>query len=262
MAKASGVVALLTDYGLRDSYVGILKGAILSVAPEARIVDLTHEIPPQDIREASRVLAAAVPYFPAGTIFVSVVDPGVGSDRAVAGVEWGGHLFLAPDNGLLGILARPDRMVHVTASKYFRHPVSDTFHGRDIFAPVAGHLVRGVDLGRFGPPLKSLQESDLPALRPAAGRGVQGEVVAIDRFGNVITNIPGEAISDGPGLRITVGRRTLRKLSRTYADVRKGDLLALVGSTGHLEISVNQGSAQKAARIRRGDRVVVTPTRR
>jgi len=258
--KLSGIVALLTDYGLQDPYVGVMKGALLSVAPEARIVDLTHDIPPQDVREGARVLAAALPYFPDGTIFVAVVDPGVGTDRAIVGVEGGGHIFLAPDNGLLSVLARPSRIVKITESKYFRSPVSNTFHGRDIFAPAAGHLARGVDLGKFGPPLKTLKNLDLPALRPSASGGTQGEVVAIDRFGNLITNIPEELLPAEP--RITVGRCTLRKLSRSYADARKGDLLALVGSTGHLEISVNQGSASKAAHIRKGDRVLVNPARR
>jgi S-adenosyl-L-methionine hydrolase (adenosine-forming) len=261
MAKATGIVALLTDYGLQDSYAGVMKGAILSVNPAARIVDLTHEIPPQDVLDGSRVLAAAFHYFPAGTVFVAVVDPGVGTDRAIVGVEANRQFFLAPDNGLLDFFVRPLRKVKIVESKYFRSPLSRTFHGRDIFAPVAGHLSRGVDLGRFGPPIRKLTPLDLPALQPAAGGGVQGEVVAIDRFGNVITNIPEEVLPDESDVRITVGRKTLRKLSRTYADVPKGGLLALVGSTGHLEISVNQGSARQAARIHRGDRVLVTRAR-
>jgi S-adenosylmethionine hydrolase len=260
MPKAPGLIALLSDYGLQDPYVGVMKGALLSVNPEARIVDLTHEIPPQDVREGGRALAAALPYFPDGTIFVAVVDPGVGTERAIVGVESDRHLFLAPDNGLLSVLPLSRRMVRIADSKYFRSPVSPTFHGRDIFAPVAGHLSRGTDLARFGPSLRKLTTLDLPAPRSSAGGGLQGEVVAIDRFGNLITNIPQKLLPREP--RITVGRRTLHKLSRSYADARKGDLLALVGSTGHLEISVNQGSASKSARIRKGDRVLVTPARR
>ena len=258
MARPSGIVALLTDYGLQDSYAGVMKGAILSVNPAARIVDLTHEVPPQDVREGSRVLAAAFPYFPAGTVFVAVVDPGVGTDRAIVGIEFNRQFFLAPDNGLLDVFVRPLRRVKIVESKYFRSPVSRTFHGRDIFAPVAGHLSRGVDLGRFGPPIRKLTPLDLPALRPTAGGGVQGEVVAIDRFGNGITNIPEQVLPDESDVRITVGRKTLRKLCRTYADVHQGGLLALVGSTGHLEISVNQGSAVKAAGVRKGAAVTVS----
>lgn len=265
MAKASGVVALLTDYGTQDAYAGILKGALLSVNPDARIVDLTHDIPPQDVREGARVLSAARPYFPAGTVFVAVVDPGVGTDRALLGVETDRHTFLAPDNGLLGFLDRTGkirRIVRITESRYFLKPVSRTFHGRDILAPVAGHLSRGVDLGRFGPGIGRITVAEAIAPRVTTAGAVQGEVVSIDRFGNLITNIPGELLSDRGGLRITVGRRVVRALSRSYADAKKGELLALVGSTGHLEISVNQGSARSAARIRRGDRVLVSRSAR
>src|SRR5882672_1217397 len=264
MAKASGIVALLTDYGLQDSYVGILKGALLSVNPAARLVDITHEIPPQDVREGSRVLSAARAYFPVGTVFVAVVDPGVGTDRAILGVEMDRHFFLAPDNGLLGFLDRTGRIrriVRVTETRYFLKPVSRTFHGRDIFAPVAAHLAKGLDLSKLGPGIGRMTTAETVAPRKSAGGGIEGEVVSIDRFGNLITNIPGELLPASDGVRITVGRRVVRALSRSYADAKKGALLALVGSTGHLEISVNQGSARKAARIQRGDRVLVTRTR-
>lgn len=264
MRKASGIIALLTDYGLQDPYVGVMKGALLSVNPAARLVDLTHDIPPQDVGEACRVLSASRGYFPAGTIFVSVVDPGVGTRRAILGVETDRHLFLAPDNGLLSFLDRDGkirRIVSVTESRYFLKPLSRTFHGRDIFAPVAGHLSKGLDLGRLGPSVGRMTTSESPAPRVTSAGAVQGEVVAIDRFGNLITNIPADILTDARDVRITIGRRIVRALSRSYADAKKGDLLALVGSTGHLEISVNQGSASRAARIRRGDRVLVTRTR-
>lgn len=264
MAKASGVVALLTDYGLQDPYAGILKGAILSANPSARLVDLTHEIPPQDIREGSRVLAASRAFFPGGTVFVCVVDPGVGTARAILAVETERHFFIAPDNGLLGFLTLDGgvrRRVRVTRSEYFLKPVSNTFHGRDILAPVAGLISRGASLSRFGPAAETIAQPEDRRPRHTVGGGLQGEVVSIDRFGNLITNIPGEMVAAGRGIRITVGRRVLRTLSRSYADAPKGGLLALVGSTGHLEISVNQGSAQSAARIRRGDRVLVTRIR-
>lgn len=261
MARASGVVALLTDYGLQDAYAGVMKGAILSANPRARIVDLTHDIPPQDVREGARILAAALPYFPDGTVFVAVVDPAVGTDRAILGVETDRHLLLAPDNGLLGFLVgRALRKIRIAESKYFLQPLSQTFHGRDIFAPVAGRLSAGADLGRFGPAAKGM--ATLPRSEPRLARSgvLEGEVVSIDRFGNLITNIPGGMVP--PRARITVGRRTVRALSRSYAEAPKGGLLALVGSTGHLEISVNHGSARKAAGIQRGDRVLVTRSRR
>lgn len=262
MTRANGIVALLTDYGLQDPYVGLLKGALLSVNPRARLVDLTHEVPPQEVREGSRILAAALPYFPAGTVFVAVVDPGVGTEREILGVETDRHVLLAPDNGLLGFLEpRARRVVRIRESKYFLKPVSQTFHGRDIFAPVAGHLSRGVDLAKFGPAVRRMTALEEAAPTVAADGALRGEVVSIDRFGNLITNIPGDLLPDARRVRITVGRRVVRSLSRSYADVRKGNLLALVGSTGHLEISVNQGSARTAAGIRRGDRVLVTRTR-
>lgn len=258
MPRPSGVVALLTDFGLQDPYVGILKGVLLGANPKASIVDLSHDVPPQDVAEAARILAAAVPYFPDGTVFVSVVDPGVGSDRAVVGVETARHFFLAPDNGLLGALDGVRRRVRVSEERYFRKPVSRTFHGRDVFAPVAGRLSRGVDLGRFGPALRSIRTLEAAAPRLRTDGGLEGEIVSIDRFGNLITNIPGELLADLRGMNIRVGRRSLRALSRTYADARKGALLALVGSTGHLEISVNQGDARRVAGSRKGDRVLVT----
>jgi S-adenosylmethionine hydrolase len=258
MARASGIVALLTDYGLQDPYVGILKGALLSVHPKARIVDLTHEIPPQDVREGRRVLEAAVPYFPKGTVFVAVVDPGVGTDRSILAVETDRYFFLAPDNGLLGFLRgerRIRKIVEVREARYFRQPVSKTFHGRDIFAPVAARIAGGLDLGRLGPRARSLPGIDVDTPAPD-GRGVDGRVVSVDRFGNLITDIP---VSSLPAdrIRITVGRRTLRSLSRTYADAKKGELIALVGSTGHLEISVNQGSASRVTRLKKGTLVRV-----
>ena len=265
MAKDSGIVALLTDYGLQDPYAGVMKGAILSVNPVARIVDLTHNVPPQDIREASRILSASRSYFPKGTIFVAVVDPGVGTDRAILAVETDRHIFLAPDNGLLGFLDRTGsirRIVQVRESRYFLKPVSKTFHGRDIFAPVAGHLSRGVDLARLGPSVNRMTTGESSAPRATAKGGLEGEIVSIDRFGNLITNIPGELLPDARDVRITVGRRIVQTLSRSYADAKKGALLALVGSTGHLEISVNHGSAHAAARIQRGDRVLVTRSSR
>jgi len=264
MIRPSGIVALVTDYGLRDHYAGVLKGAILSANPKARIVDVTHDVPPQDVSEAGRILTAAVPYFPPGTVFVAVVDPGVGTDRAILGVETERQFLLAPDNGLLAHLNRNGgefrRLVAIRESKYFRKPVSRTFHGRDIFAPVAGLLSAGVPLLRFGPEVRQLEEDGrAPRLKPGL---IEGEVAAVDRFGNVITNIPEGLLPDADDICIRIGRKTLRRLSGTYADARKGALLALVGSTGHLEISVNQGHASKAARIQKGDRVLVTRARR
>lgn len=264
MRRASGIVALLTDYGLQDPYVGILKGALLSVNPKATLVDLSHDIPPGDVREAGRVLAAAHPYFPDRTVFVAVVDPGVGSNRRIFAVETDRHVFLAPDNRLLGFLnheRRIERVVEVVESRYFRKDVSATFHGRDIFAPVAARIAAGLDIGRLGPRFPHREVPGLDLDTPATGpRGRRGEVVSVDRFGNLITDVPA-ALLPAKGFRITLGRRMLpvRTLSRTYSDAKKGGLLALVGSTGHLEISVNQGSASRVTRIKKGTPVLVRP---
>jgi S-adenosylmethionine hydrolase len=259
MTRAPGIVALLTDYGLQDAYVGILKGALLSVNPSARIVDVTHDVAPQDVEEAARILEAAHPYFPDGTVFVAVVDPGVGTDRAILAAETDRHVFLAPDNGLLGFLRGSRtlrRIVKVTHSRFFRNPVSATFHGRDIFAPVAGRLSRGLDLARLGPRIAALPR---PVQDPPSDDGthVRGRVVSVDRFGNLITNIPSTLLRTSRNIRIRAGGLVLRSLSRTYADVRKGGWAALVGSTGHLEISVNQGSASRRTRLRKGTPVHV-----
>jgi hypothetical protein len=246
MPRRPGPVVLLSDFGTRDAYVGILKAVLLGVAPAARIVDLTHEIPPQDVAAGRRVLEAALPYLPRNAVVVAVVDPGVGGARAAVGVESGGRFFLGPDNGLLGFL-EPERIVGLEDPRWFRHPISKTFHGRDVFAPAAGHLCRGVDLDRFGPRRKRL--ADPPRSRT-------GRVVDVDRFGNLITDIPASALP-GPDATVRVRRATVRGLSDTYASAKPGALLALIGSTGHLEISVNQGDASRRTGARKGDPVRV-----
>ncbi len=250
MPRGPGVIALLTDFGLRDPYVGLMKGALLSVNPAARIVDLTHDLAPQDVAGAARILASAWSYFPPGTIFVAVVDPGVGTARAALGVEAEGRLFLAPDNGLLGFL-NAGRSVRLERRRWFRKPVSNTFHGRDVFAPVAGHLSKGVDLDRFGPRIRSiLRLKTPPPAKPGTGR-----IVDIDRFGNLITDLPAAALAGRP--RIRIRRRLIRGATTSYGCVRPGTLIALAGSTGHLEISVSQGDARRRLGARVGDPVTV-----
>lgn len=257
--KPSGIVALLTDFGWRDPYVGVMKGVILSVNPEARIIDLSHDVPAQAVLEAYFLLSNTYRYFPAGTVFVAVVDPGVGTDRAIIAVETERYLFLAPDNGLLGFLDKNGtirRIVRVTQKKYFLHPVSNTFHGRDIFAPVAGHLSRGLDPGRLGPQTDSMVRIAPPTPCVTQEGVIRGEVVRVDHFGNLITNIPGDSLAHvGGKLEIRVGKAVLRKLCRSYGEAPKGELIAVVGSTGHLEISVNKGNAQKRTGARVGTTV-------
>ena len=254
MSKSNHVIALLTDFGLRDPYVGIMKGVILGIHPEARIVDLTHEVRPQDVREAAFLLSGSIRYFPDGTVFVAVVDPGVGTDRPILAVRTDRHVFLAPDNGLLGFLyqaAKIRRVVEVRQREYFLEPVSRTFQGRDIFAPVAARISMGLDIRKLGPTVKT--PKGLPP-EPVAHNGtIEGEVVTIDRFGNLVTNIPGEGLS--AKAQVKLGSRTIKGLSETYESARPGHLLALVSSSGTVELAVNRGNAQEVTGAAVGSRV-------
>lgn len=249
------VLALLTDFGLRDAYVGIMKGVVLSICPEARLVDLCHEVPPQDVASGARLLETAVDAFPEGTVFVAVVDPGVGSDRAAVAVRSGGRTFVGPDNGLLGFLA-VERAVRIQNKAVMRHPVSRTFHGRDVFAPAAAHLARGVRLDYLGPKIDRLRSLARPEPR-ATKAGLVGEVVSVDRFGNLITNIAAEQIPEGATIRL--GRRWIGRVVPTYASVEAGALAALIGSSGVLEVAVRNGNAHETTGAGAGASVLVAP---
>lgn len=256
-------ITLLTDFGLEDAYVAAMKGVIAGIAPAVRVVDISHQVPPQDIRRAGIVWAQAVPYFPPGTIHVAVVDPGVGSARRILACEGRGALFLAPDNGLIGqVLARREvrRVFSVTRRSLFLPEVSSTFHGRDIFAPVAARLSLGLELDEVGPRLRSYRREELP--RPILrrtrrdGRAVieaRGEVITIDRFGNAMTNlrpVPGRRLT-----RLEVRGQVLDRLSPSYSAGRPGRALALVGSAGYIEVAVNRGSAAERLGLRVGETV-------
>ncbi len=258
------LITLLTDFGSRDGYVGAMKGVIARFAPEARVVDICHEIHPQDIRRAGIVWAEAVRFFPEASVHVAVVDPGVGTRRRILGFEARGSVFLAADNGLIGyVLGRREirRSVEVKCRELFLTPVSSTFHGRDIFAPIAARLSMGLDLDALGPHARSFRFETLP--RPRISRRrlrgkervlARGEVVHVDAFGNAITNLRRLEGSKLEALETGGGR--IRGLSRAYADVEPGEVLALVASSGFLEIAVNGGSAVESLRLRRGDPVV------
>lgn len=272
------VVTLTTDFGFVDSYVAQMKGVLLGLVPDAVLVDVTHDIPPQDIRRGAWLLAELPGAFPPGTLHVAVVDPGVGTARPLVGVEAGGQRFLAPNNGLLSrVLAEfpPTRMHQLTEPRFWRAPVSPTFHGRDILASVAGHWLRGCDLSEFGPALPALGVScDTPPRREA--KRLLGEVVAIDRFGNLLTNIPQAWIPEPAraGALIEVGRQRLQGIARCYGErtsnapgdapvestedpTEPADVLALFSSQGRLEIAVVNGSASEELGVRVGERVVV-----
>jgi S-adenosylmethionine hydrolase len=239
-----------------------MKGVILGLVPDVHLIDITHDIPPQDIVEGAFVLAGAVPYFPDGTIHIAVVDPGVGGDRRGIIVEQGEILFVGPDNGIFSLVLQNDtiyRAVEIQNRKFIRETVSATFQGRDIFAPVAAHLIRGVSVDTFGPILEQIVE--IPVAVPQIdGKRMIGQVIHIDRFGNLITNIPQKRFSrftQGKEVEIRLGGRILKGTSRTYSAVPIGELTALFGSMELLEIAMNCGNAAEMIGINRGEQVTV-----
>lgn len=252
-------VTLLTDFGSSDGYVAALKGSLLRRAPEVRLIDITHEIAPGAISAAAFVLAQVAPYFSAGTVHLAVVDPGVGSERRAIACEIGEQRYVAPDNGLLsGVLRRAEgaRFHEISRPELWNATVSPVFHGRDIFAPVAGYLAAGGRLEDVG---ESIDVSILvrlpePEMRREDGTAV-GEVVYVDRFGNLITSI---RVSSGEadGAVVDAVGHTL-PLRRTYADVPMGELVALIGSSGRVEIACNGGSAARSLRASLGSVVVL-----
>ena len=247
----SNIITLTTDFGLKDPYVAAMKGVILGIIPQVTIVDVSHSIYPASIREAADILGYIVPCFPEGTVHVAVVDPGVGGDRRPILVEAEGHFFVGPDNGIFWPRIRADkesRIIHLIKDRFFRKPVSRTFHGRDIFAPIAVHLVAGADPMEMGE--RIYDPVELPVKEPAIEEGrIIGEVTRVDRFGNLITNIRQETVAEflkGCKPLLHVGDLKIRGFQSCYADVPEGKPLALWGSSGCLEISVNQGKASEA----------------
>jgi hypothetical protein len=259
--QASGIITLLTDFGTRDAYVGIMKGVALGICPAARLVDLTHEVPPQAVALGALLLRSAVDYFPDGTVHLAVVDPGVGGTRVPVLVETARAVLVGPDNGLLvpAAAALGIRAIRRLArDDFFRHPVSDTFHGRDVFAPVAAHLAAGTPPDACGPAWPGLVPLDMPEPHTEAG-AVHGEVVYVDRFGNLVTNIPATALTAFPAqsLSVRIAGMTLSPLVSTYAAVASGAPLALVGSWRMLEVAVRDGSAADHLQAGIATRVVV-----
>ena len=257
------VITLLTDFGTADYFVGAMKGAILSVNPRAKIVDITHEIPPQDVEAGAFTLLAAYDAFPAGTIHVAVVDPGVGSDRWPIIVVADNRCFVGPDNGIFTYIYDREsshQTFHISSDEYFRPGLSTTFHGRDIFAPVAAALSNGVEPSAFGPRIDREVRLTEP-LEPLVQKNgkVRGRIIQIDRFGNCVTNITRDYFDGESQPSLLVNGKTIRKLRKFYGEdgAAKG-LFVLWGSAGFLEISINGGSAAKLLRAKRGDAVVLT----
>jgi len=258
--STSGVVTLLTDFGPGSVYVGQMHGVVLSRDPAVRVVDLAHDVPPGGVAAGAYVLHRSFVHFPAGTVHVAVIDPGVGSARKIVAARAHGHLFLAPDNGLLGsVLADADdaEVRSVENSDLMNTPVSRTFHGRDVFAPVAAHLAGGGELARVGPPTTAAGAPPGPVV---GLRSVEGAILLVDRFGNLITNIPRaqlQALGEPSRLRVRVGPVSIDGLMQTFSDVAGGAALIYVGSGEHLEIAVNGGRASELLALRAGAAVRV-----
>ena len=294
------VITLLTDFGYQDAYIGIMKGVIASINPSATVIDICHDVQPQDVFGGAYLLSTAYQYFPKGTIHVAVVDPGVGSKRDIVCVEFRDCFFIVPDNGILSFVIQqesPRRLVRATNTRYFLPSPSNTFHGRDVFAPLAAYMSLGVKLQRMGDKIDRLERLNISV--PVTGKSgkLAGEVMHIDRFGNLITNITRDHLQPqyrptknnpkfrnskletrnskseirnpksetrnskletrNPKLEIAIGKEKIIGLCASYMDVGKGRPLAIIGSTGYLEISVNQGSAQKHFKARRESKVMV-----
>ncbi len=246
---ARPILTLTTDFGLTDHYVAAMKGVILGICPQAQIVDITHQVSPFEIAEGAYAIAQAWRCFPKKTVHVVVVDPGVGTARRPILMEAGGQYFIAPDNGVLSMVyeAEKHKIRLISNERWFRKPVSRTFHGRDVFAPAAAHLAAGARPSEFGKLIGDY-------LRPASGKPLRsgkrtwsGQILKIDHFGNLITNFH---VADFPDLerrnfRMAVGPKEVTVLARNYAETSPGELFVILGSSGHYEVSVNQGSAAK-----------------
>jgi S-adenosylmethionine hydrolase len=260
---ARPVVAILSDFGTRDHYVGTMKAVVLGVCPDAALVDIGHEIPPHDVVAGALELAACYRYFPLATVFLVVVDPGVGSSRRGIAADTGDYRFVSPDNGVLTGVFRetpPKRVVELTERKYARPTVSRTFEGRDRFAPAAGWLAKGVTLSSLGRTITDYKTIAI-AEPVIAADAIRGEIVRVDRFGNLISNIDQRTLDrlaqHGP-IVVSVDGREVPRLVSTYAEAASGELCALFGSTNHLEVAVNGGSAADALRLTRGAPVIIS----
>ncbi|MYB94248.1 SAM-dependent chlorinase/fluorinase [Candidatus Poribacteria bacterium] len=265
MNASTRLITLTTDFGTSDAYVGIMKGVILGINPDVQVVDVTHAIAPQDIYAAALSIHSAHRYFPEGTIHTIVVDPSVGSDRRAVICQTDRAFFVCPDNGILTYLLHEienadGQLINAVAIQnkaYYLPEVSNTFHGRDIFAPVAAHLSLGVPLANIGPPVEDLVQLPIP-IHEVSGNTIIGQIVKIDRFGNAITNISESVLAGiGSTYEIRVGSTRLMRLNRAYAESGIGKPLAIIGSFGLLEIAINGGSAEVSLGLKWGDAVEI-----
>jgi S-adenosylmethionine hydrolase len=261
--QKNNIITLITDFGTADTYVGTMKGVIISINPRCTIIDITHNIAPQDIRGGCFALQVSHKYFPAGTIHVAIVDPGVGSIRRPLLVETDKFFFIGPDNGILNqVLTQPGfkNVFEITNASYFLPEPSTTFHGRDIFAPVAAHLSTGLPPDNFGGPIQDYTLLSLPEPQLVKAGEMEGQILHIDRFGNLITNIDHPLlakVTDGRDFHAKIKGRAIQRLLPTYAFANGQELFCVLGSSGYLEISVKNGSACELLKAKRGDKIKV-----
>ena len=262
MKKANGFITLMTDFGLTDGFVGAMKGVIYSINPKAIITDITHDINPYNMLGAAFIFDSVYRFFPKGTVHLVVVDPGVGSERNALAIETEDYYFVAPDNGVLSIAIEREKVIKIielSKPEYFINKVSNTFHGRDIFAPISANLSLGVDIDLLGNRLSDIVKISNPKPQFTDDKMI-GEIIYIDRFGNLITNISMELIekfANDKKIAIKVGNKTICQISRSYADVSVGKLLAIFNSFGKLEIALNSASASKILSVQKGDPVII-----
>ena len=252
-------IALLTDFGTRDYFVGAVKGAILSVNETARIIDITHEIPPQDIFTASFTLRACYQDFPDKTIFLAVVDPGVGSNRRAILVETGDYFFIAPDNGLLSFVFDKEadfRVFELTDERFFAAKVSRTFHGRDVFAPCAAYLSRGIEPSEFGNEIKDFVRFKTAKPQTISQTEIEAEITHIDYFGNLITNLEQTDLPEK--FTLEINERKIEKMQNFFAEAEKGEMFMILGSAGFLEIVAFRDSAAKLLNAKIGQKILIT----
>ncbi len=262
---ARPIVTLTTDFGEQDYYVGAIKGVILDVCPETEVIDLCHNVLPYDILDAAFTIAQSYRWFPLRTVHLVVVDPGVGSQRRPILVSGDRHFFIGPDNGVFSFIYPEQEKLtvwHITGDHYFHQPVSNTFHARDVFAAVAGWLAKGVEARQFGDEIEDYTKLSIPKAQATGDKSWKGMVLKVDRFGNVITNIaaadcPALFAEPTPPFKLSAGGKDITKLVPNYAEGGQGEIFALLGSSGYLEIATNRGGAGKLLGLNRGAEVTL-----
>jgi S-adenosylmethionine hydrolase len=253
------VITLLTDFGMADPYVGMMKGVIMRIAPGVTIVDICHGIPPQDVEAAGFILHGTYGYFPEEAVHCVVVDPGVGSRRAILIAKTGKTCYVAPDNGVLTRILDKEpnfRLVHATRNEFFLKRISETFHGRDIFAPVAAHLALGIKPETLGEPVESFVRSKILTPSGSSDR-VTGHIIYFDRFGNAVTNVHRSLIDRMPSVLIRIGNTVITHLTHHYTEAEPGELIALFGSFDTLEIARREGNAQALLNLKSGQEIII-----